>query len=117
VSPKKTQKNVFEGSCPVPESRLPLADDLFDSLDERGKGLLDLERLCLLINQWEPDFGRKAMMSTFKTCGAKAQGMDKKTFYKWIAKVIICPYPPSKFPVSHLSFQLFTTLLSPQSYP
>ena len=74
-------------SCPVQASRLPQADALWDDLDSQGKGKVDVEAFADVVNRWEPDFSVEAVVSTFRTCGAKGGQMDKTSYYSWVDKV------------------------------
>jgi hypothetical protein len=85
----------FKATCPVPASRLALADSLFDAMDESSMlgdqgqtGYINLTNFCNVVNRWEPDFSKDAIMSTFRTCGAKAGRLDRTGYYKWITKVL-----------------------------
>lgn len=74
-------------SCPVPASRLPQADALWGALDQASTGKVNVEAFADVVNRWEPDFSVEAIVSTFRTCGAKGGQMNKDTFYSWVDKV------------------------------
>jgi len=71
----------------VPPERLQQADRLFGAMDPGGKGSIDLGSFAASVHAWEPDFSIDAVVSTFKTCGAKKGVLTKEPYYRWISKV------------------------------
>jgi len=74
-------------NSPILPERQPQADKLFEALDPQNTGQIELVPFADLVNEWEPDFSKEAVMSTFKTCGGKGGKMKRDGFYKWITKV------------------------------